>query len=127
MKNNARNAYVGASVGTASPERLLVMLCERLVLDLQRGREAQLAGRREDANTQLLHAQDIVLELRSSLNHDAWAGAARLDALYGWMHAQLITANTRADVKITEHVLSLAMQLADTWRQAAMATQKPAV
>jgi len=127
MKNNARNAYMGASVNTASPERLLVMLCERLVLDLQRGREAQLAGNREEANSQLLHAQDILLELRSSLNHDAWAGAGRLDALYGWMHSQLITANTRGDVKLTEHVLTLAMQLADTWRQAAVEAQKTAV
>lgn len=127
MNTNARNAYVGASISTASPERLLVMLCERLVLDLQRGREAQLAGQREQANTQLLHAQDIVMELRASLKPEAWAGAASLDTLYGWMHAQLITANTRSDVAITEHVLALAEQLCDTWRQAAVSLQQTAV
>lgn len=129
MNTTVRNAYMGASVNTASPERLLVMLCERLVLDLQRGRQAQLSGNRQEAHAQLLHAQDILLELRSSLDHDAWAGAANLDTLYGWMYSQLLAANTRGDVRATEHVLGLAMQLAETWRQAALAAsaQKPAV
>lgn len=123
MNNNARNAYLGASVNTASPERLLVMLCERLVLDLQRGMQAQLAGQREQANNQLQHAQDIVMELRSSLNADVWDGAASLDTLYGWMHSQLIVANTHNDSTITANVLTLAEQLSDTWRQAALASQ----
>ena len=121
MNNNARNAYLGASVNTASPERLLVMLCERLVLDLQRGRDAQLSGLRDRANTQLQHAQDIIMELRASLKTDVWEGAAALGSLYDWMHSQLIVANTRRDVAITEHVLTLAEQLSDTWRQAATA------
>lgn len=123
LNSNARKAYMGASVTTASPERLLVMLCERLVLDLQRGRNAQLAGHREEANNQLQHAQEIVLELRSSLDLDAWSGAASLDNLYGWMHSQMVVANTKNDVAVTEHVLALAEQLADTWRQAAVASQ----
>lgn len=123
LNANARKAYMGASVATASPERLLVMLCERLVLDLQRGRDAQVAGNREEANSQLLHAQDIVLELRSSLDTDAWSGAASLDSLYSWMHTQMVVANTKNDVTVTEHVLTLAEQLCDTWRQAAIASQ----
>lgn len=127
MNNNARNAYLGASVNTASPERLLVMLCERLVLDLQRGQDAQIAGQREQANTQLQHAQDILLELRSSLDTDAWDGAASLDNLYAWMHSQLIVANTKNDSSVTAHVLTLAEQLSDTWRQAAMAAAQTAV
>lgn len=123
MNATARNAYLGASVSTAGPERLLLMLCDRLVLDLTRGREAQVAGRREESNAQLLHAQEILLELRSSLKIDAWAGAAQLDGLYGWMHSQLIMANTRNDVAVTKHVLSLAVQLNDTWRDAALQSQ----
>jgi flagellar protein FliS len=78
MNASARNAYLGNSVQTASPARLLVMLCDRLVLDLQRGRDAQAAGVREEANSQLLHAQDILIELRSSLDTKAWAHPADL-------------------------------------------------
>lgn len=120
MNSNVRQTYLGASVATASPGRLLVMLCERLVLDLQRGRDAQVACQRELAHSHLLHAQDIVMELRSSLKVDAWSGAEALGSLYDWMHSQLVLANTRNDVAMTEHVLALATQLCDTWRQAAL-------
>lgn len=123
MNTTARNAYLGASVTTASPERLLLMLCDRLVLDLNRGRDAQVAGDRAESHAQLLHAQEILLELRSSLKIDAWVGADQLDNLYGWMHRQLVTANIRNDAAVTEHVLSLAIQLNDAWRDAALQTQ----
>lgn len=123
MNATARTAYLGASVSTASPERLLLMLCDRLVLDLNRGREAQVAGDRAESHTHLVHAQEIVLELRSSLKIDTWVGADQLDSLYGWMHRQLVTANIRNDVAATEHVLSLAIQLNDAWRDAALQAQ----
>ena len=121
MVNSARNAYLGASISTASPERLLVMLCERLVLDVQRAQAAQTSGDHQGAHTQLLHAQDIVAELRSSLKVDVWSGAAALGSLYDWLLNQLMLANTRRDVSITAHCLSLAEQICDTWREAAMA------
>ncbi len=53
----ARNAYVDNSVATASPERLLVMLCDRLVLDVQRGVAALSAGVPVEAHGYLVHAQ----------------------------------------------------------------------
>lgn len=123
MTPNVRNAYLGNSVSTASPQRLLVMLCERLVLDLQRARDAQLASAHDNAHTLLLHAQDIVLELNSSLDATKWSGAPALASLYDWMHSQLVVANTRRDVDVTQHCLALAEQLADTWRQAALQQQ----
>ena len=61
MMNNARAVYMDASVATASPARLLVMLFDRLVLDVQRGLEAQRSGDFEQTHQQLTHAQDIVL------------------------------------------------------------------
>lgn len=120
MNHAARNAYLGNTVKTASPARLLVMLCDRLVLDIQRGREAILAGNRTAAREQFLHAQEIVLELRASLDHKAWSGAAQLDSVYAWMYSQLITANATQDVEAADHVLQLAGEIADTWRQAAL-------
>ncbi len=68
MIPNAKNAYVNNSVATASPARLLVMLCDRLVLDVQRGLEAQRAGRVPEAHQELIHAQEIVIHLRSTLH-----------------------------------------------------------
>jgi len=126
---NARDTYLGASVSTADPARLLVMLLDRLVLDVTRGLDAQRRGVQEQANTQLLHAQDIVLELRTSLRLDVWDGAANLAALYDYLHRRLITANVTKDVAVTEECLTLVTDLAATWREAAAqsAQSAPAV
>ena len=123
MMPHARTAYMDASVQTASPAKLLVMLYDRLVLDLRRALSAQLESDHAEARTQLLHAQDIVAELRSSLRTDEWEGGPALASIYGHMLAQLVDANVRRDPVPTEHCLELAAGLADTWREAAM--QRP--
>jgi flagellar protein FliS len=121
MNPNARNAYMNASVTTANPQRLLVMLFDRLVLDVKRGIEAQQAGQYDEASKQLLHAQEIVNELRSSLKVDAWEGGPRLASIYNWLFSELIKANISRDVTVTESCLSIIEPLAETWREAALA------
>jgi flagellar protein FliS len=118
--SSAKNAYVQNSVETASPSRLLVMLYDRLVLDLQRGLAAQQVGNIQEAHTQLVHAQEIVIHLRSTLKVEAWDGGPGLASLYDWLHAQLIQANIRKDPAITESCLGMVTDLADAWRQAAL-------
>ena len=65
---NLRDRYVQDAVTTASPATLLVMLYDRLVLDLMRGESALRSGQRDAANEQLNHAQDIISELANSYN-----------------------------------------------------------
>ena len=120
MMTNARAAYMDASIATASPATLLVMLFDRLVLDVQRGLEAQRSGNFEETHKQLTHAQDIVLELQASLRADEFKGGYDLAALYGFLHRQLVLANIRKDAVITDEVLTLVTDLCDTWRQAAL-------
>lgn len=120
MISDPRSAYMGASIATASPARLLVMLYERLVLDCRRALESQRNGDHHEAHLQLVHAQDIVMELRSSLNTDAWEGGPGLASLYDYLHTRLIRANVGRDASITEHCLGLVTDLCDTWREAAV-------
>ena len=120
MITDPRSAYLDASIATASPARLLVMLCERLVLDCRRALEAQQAGDHQEAHTQLVHAQDIVMELRSSLKTELWEGGPGLASLYDYLHTRLIRANVGRDASITEHCLGLVTDLCATWREAAV-------
>lgn len=122
MNMNARAAYMDASVATASPARLLVMLCERLVLDVQRGLEAQRTGSIEEAHLQLVHAQEIVLELHASLRTEDWDGGPGLSSIYDYLHTQLVRANVGKDPLLTESCLGLVSDLCATWREAASAT-----
>lgn len=114
-----RARYLGDTVTTASPQQLLVMLYDRLALDLERAQAALAAGERDQAGVQLQHAQDIVLELRSSLQVDAWEGGPRLAALYSWLIGELVQANVKADRNRVASCRQVVEPLRDAWRQAA--------
>jgi len=127
MMTDARAAYMDAAVATADPARLLVMLCDRMVLDVQRAHTAQLAGHHEEAHHQLVHAQAIVTELRNSLDPTGFEGGAQLAALYDYLYQQLVLANIHRDVERTEKCEQIVTEIADTWRQAALSLVQTAV
>jgi flagellar protein FliS len=114
-----RARYMGDTVTTASPQRLLVMLYDRLALDLERGRAALVAGDRGAASEQLQHAQEIVMELQGSLKVELWDGGPRLAALYTWLLTELIAANVKGDLRRVGDCQKIVEPLRDAWREAA--------
>jgi flagellar secretion chaperone FliS len=116
-----RARYLADTIHTASPGKLLMMLFDRLVLDLVRGEQALLADNRPEANAQLTHAQDIISELHMSLVMDAWAGAPALAQLYSFAVTELVNANVRGDAAQVASTRGLIEPLRDTWREAASA------
>jgi flagellar protein FliS len=126
---DARSRYVAAAVQTASPARLLTMLADRLVLDVERGAHALAEGRRADATQHLAHAQDIVTELAASLDVDAWEGGEQLLAIYTWLMTELLAASTSGDAARVDGCRSIVGELARTWHEASdsvAATAAPA-
>jgi flagellar protein FliS len=114
-----RTRYLNDSVATASPARLLVMLYERLVVDLSQAETALDLGDRDTAGQRLIHAQEIVLELHASLRPDIWDGAANLAEIYTWVLTELVTANVRGDVTKVRSCRALIEPLGQAWREAA--------
>jgi flagellar secretion chaperone FliS len=114
-----RARYMGDTVTTASPQRLLVMLYDRLALDLERGQAALVAGDRTAASEQLQHAQEIVLELQASLRVDIWDGGPRLAALYTWLLSELMRANVKGSARVVADCRRIVDPLRDPWREAA--------
>jgi flagellar protein FliS len=113
-----RNAYASDSVVT-TPERLVTMLYDRLVRDLQ-GAEAAIERReRETAHQFLVHSQEIVFELLSALDVRSWEGAPSLSALYTWMLNTLAEANLRKDAEAVREVRALVEPLGEAWHTAA--------
>jgi flagellar protein FliS len=117
-----RDTYISDSVATASPARLLVMLYDRLLVDLAGATQAIAAKDIPTAGTKLCHAQDIVLELRTCLDVSAWEGGDGLAALYGWLHRRLVEANLVKDPAIVEECVAIVAPLRDAWSEAAAAT-----
>ncbi|WP_051486292.1 flagellar export chaperone FliS [Nocardioides sp. J54] len=119
--HGAHDAYRQNAVATASPARLLVMLVERLVLDGERAVAAQQAGDWAGAHQHLVHAQDIVMELESSLDVDRMPAGQQLASLYQYLRGCLVEANVRRSSTKADEALALSRQLCETWREAAMA------
>ena len=114
-----RNRYVGTSVDTASPARLVTMLYDRLVRDLNTAEVALTGSDIEGANNALIHAQEIVWELAAGLDPTKWSGGPALAALYQFMLGELLDANVKKDGAKVSSVRELVEPLRDAWHQAA--------
>ncbi|MEU8815810.1 flagellar export chaperone FliS [Actinoplanes sp. NPDC048796] len=116
---NMRDRYLQDSINTASPAKLLIMLYDRLILDLMQGEEALHAGELETAHEKITHAQEIVIELQVSLDVEAWSGAPGLANLYGYVLTELIGANIAKDAARVAACRTFLEPLRDAWREAA--------
>jgi flagellar secretion chaperone FliS len=116
------NEYQRTAIMSATPAQLLTMLYDRLLLDLHRAEQAQLDTRWADATTQLMHAQDIVMELQRTLDLDVWDGASRLMAIYDYVFEALVRANIGRDVEATRECTRRLEPLRQAWHEAAAAS-----
>jgi flagellar protein FliS len=114
-----RNRYMGDSVATASPARLVTMLYDRLVRDLTSAETAITAGDLAAANEALVHAQEIVWELAAGLDPSKWDGGPALAAFYQFVLTELIEANVKKDAARTASVRGLVEPLCEAWHRAA--------
>jgi flagellar protein FliS len=116
---NGRGARRRRSVESASPTQLLVMLFERLVLDVENGLEAQRRADFEETRKQLTHALEIVSELQRNMRAEDFKGGYDLSALYEFLHRRLVLASIGTDAGITNECLTLVKNLCEGWREVA--------
>lgn len=117
--------YNRNAVLSATPTQIVTMLYDRLVLDLKRAEVAQESEDWLAARVQLLHAQDIINELSSSLDLDAWDGAPGLFAIYIYVRNTLVRANTNRDIECTRESIALIEPLRQSWHEAARLVSVP--
>jgi flagellar protein FliS len=116
---DTRSRFLADTVATAGPARLLTMLYDRLLLDLDRGHRALEAGDRGQATGHLNHAQDIVGELVSSLDLSAWDGANGLLQVYTYLLREIIGANMSGSAERVTACRALVAPLHEAWHEAA--------
>ncbi len=117
--NRALNAFQREAILSASPARLLVMLYDRLLLDLARAESAQVVEEWETAGKQLLHAQDIIAELAGSLEVGVWDGAENMLGIYNYAGTAMMNANIYRNVELTRECIALLEPLRQSWHEAA--------
>ena len=124
-ESRLRARFVDSAINTASPQRLLVLLYDRLLLDVRMAAASLDAGDRADANRCLGHAQQIVLELRAALQVDAWDGGPGLASLYAFLVSELGRAIVTGERERVSACDRLIQPLRDAWHEASSAATAP--
>ena len=117
---NAADHYLAQRVMTASPAELTQMLYDAACANI-RGAIVRLeAGAPLEATPRFCKAQDILLELRCTLNREAGPLADQLDALYTFAWQRLLEASIRRDVVAAGEALDVVDPLRTAWREACL-------
>jgi len=109
--------YRQTAIQTAPQEQLIVMLYDGCVRYLEQGKSALQEGK--DAREQIERAQDIILELASSLNRSAGEIADNLARLYDFWLNWLLQAQVRRDPGKIDEVLIMVRELREAWASVA--------
>ncbi|NLC18956.1 MAG: flagellar export chaperone FliS [Clostridiales bacterium] len=126
MANNAASAYNDSKVMTATPAELTLMLYEGAIKFCNIAIMAIEKNDMQKANLNIIKAENIILELRSTLDMK-YPVSMQLDSIYDFINRNLIEANIKKDKSKIEEVLGLIRELRDTWKEAMKLANSPKV
>ena len=116
--------YQQTAVKTADKGDLLILTYEALLRWLGRADEAIDAGNVVDAHQALIAAQDLVVNLSSSVDLNQGPVGANLVLLYDYVARELMKANVEKSKATIASIRELITPLLDAWRSAVPAARK---
>lgn len=113
-----KNDYLINQVMSASPNKLIEMLIEGAIKSIKKAEMAIEDKKIEAANNEIVHAQDIVDELKFSVNKKIEGDIPQqLISTYDVVEQELIQANIHKDKNHLEIALTMLNELLDAWKQ----------
>ncbi|MCF6465253.1 flagellar export chaperone FliS [Clostridium sp. Cult2] len=123
MTYNALNQYKQNTVYTATPEELTLMLYDGGIKFMNIAKYNIENNQIEKAHQALIRAQDIIIELNSSLNME-YEISSNLRKLYDFIINKLIDANISKDIKPIDEALEIITDMRDTWKEVMKVVKK---
>jgi len=119
MKNQGNQlSYLRAAVEGATSVGLVIMLYDRLVLDLQRAIGALREGNVEARCGELKHALLILQQLEGSLDAERGPEAAQnLAAFYSYARAKIMEAQIGGKPELLEKLITYFREVRAAWQQ----------
>ena len=114
---NAAQMYQQGSVKTASPAKLTLMLYDGAVRFCNIAKEAIAAGDFEKANTNIMKAEKIIVELRVTLDMK-YPVAKEFDTVYDYIYRRLVEANMKKNQTVLDDALKHIKTMRETWKEA---------
>ena len=112
------NRYQSDGMAMSSPQKLVVLMFERIEVDLGRAVDAIEGSRVEDAHRALINAQELVFELQLALDVEAWPEGAQLQSIYDYLLGLLVDANLRKSAELVQQAVALVAPLTESWAEA---------
>jgi flagellar protein FliS len=117
---NPYQKYRATKVETAGQVDLVVMLYQGAVRFTRVAIDALERNDLKAAHTNLVRAQDIVVELLGSLNRDAGGQiAGQLASVYDYCFRRLVAANVQKDAAPAREVVGILRDLGTAWQEIA--------
>jgi flagellar protein FliS len=111
-------AYQKNKYETASPHKLILMLFDGALSNINRARQALKDGQRAEVHKFIQKSQDIVFELLACLNEEQGDEIARnLKEIYLYLVRLLMQANIQKKPEQLEEPETILKQLRQTWEQ----------
>lgn len=116
--------YIQNMVESANPIRLVIMLYDKAISCIEEAIDVINAGLDEVENVKikaenLTRAMDILIVLKSSLNHEQGKEIAEnLEGIYDILIDELVRANIKNDTKLLEDINSVLKDLREAWEEA---------
>ncbi len=123
MTYNALNQYKQNTVFSATPEELTLMLYDGAIKFMNIGKYHIENKNIDKAHEALIRAQDIIIELNSSLNME-YEVSENLRRLYDFIIEKLIDANIYKQIEPVEEALEIVTEMRDTWKEAMLKVKK---
>lgn len=118
QQRNAQNVYKQNQVMTASPKKLIVLLYDGCIKNMKQAELAISEQQIEQANHALKKAQDIILELQSTLNFETGGDIAQnLNDIYIYLMDKLIESNIKKDAELVLQSRKLLEDLREAWTE----------
>lgn len=125
MNKNAKrqiNPYQKASIETASPGKIILMLYDGALRFLTQAKEGfeleDTLQRNQTVNNNIIKVLNIVAELKSVLDHKADPKFAKtLDDLYAYVYNRLSQCNIRKDKTKIPEAEKILKDLRDAWAE----------
>lgn len=125
--NSGVQAYRETDVHSMSREKVIVLLYEKIVGNLNEARAAIERGDRVAMTQRANHSQHIISELRNALDHSIGGDISRnLEALYDFMFHQHLELIVDQDVVHIENCLRVISPLLEAWRAVPVGTGEQA-
>jgi flagellar protein FliS len=116
--NQGVQRYRDTALGTMTREKMVVLLYEKAISDLEDAIRAIETDDRLRYTQRINHSQRIVAELRGALDHNVGGEISRnLEALYDFLFQQHLRLLVERDPQLVRSCIQVLRPLLEAWRQ----------